>query len=65
MKLGITPGGGCKPGPRSRASAAAAIASAVALGLWAIVIAWAILQRLYVTGGSGDGHRWDMGQPLL
>ena len=46
MKLGITPGGGCKPGPESRASAAAAIASVVALGLCPMVIPWAIFQRL-------------------
>ena len=47
MKLGITPGGGSRPGPRSMASIAAAIACAVALGLCAMVIQWAILQRLY------------------
>ena len=38
MRLGITPGGGCKPGPRSRASVAAAIACAVALELCDIVV---------------------------
>ena len=42
MRFGITPGGGCKPGPRSEASAAATIACTVALGLCAMVI----LQRL-------------------
>lgn len=46
VRLGITPGGGCKPGPWSRASAAAAIACAVALELCAMVIPRTILQRL-------------------
>lgn len=36
-RLGMTPGGGCKPGPRSKASAAAAIACAVAFELCPIV----------------------------
>lgn len=59
MKLGITPGGGCKPGPWSRASAAAAIACAVALVLCAIMIVDSRLQRLLFTSGSGNDRGWD------
>ena len=45
MKLGTTPGGGCKPGPRS-------IASAIAVALFcAILNVWAKLQRFYLRRG--------------
>ena len=46
MKLGTTPGGGLRPGPRS-------IASAIAVALFcAILNVWAILQRFYLDGGG-------------
>lgn len=63
MKLGMTPGGGSKPGPRRRASAAAAIACAVAFGLCAMMIRGTILQRLY--GDRRVGKSPWLGQSFL
>ena len=46
IKLGITPAGGCRPGPLSNASVAAAIAWAVALRFCAMEVPCRISQRL-------------------
>ena len=57
MKLGMTPGGGCKPGPRSIASAAAA-AIAVALGFCVMVgdCMGDIAALVFLTGGRDPFH---------